>query len=204
MRWGPRRESRRPHVGRGGRESRQGRDIIEEVTSQESVRYAGKTDRSRLRYPSGRSDRHRSPFAIRTHAFLETAPGEHLVVAVDDTGNFSFGVAEHTDFPAGATRTSGSTGWTSPSAWCVGLPSPSAIGYLDRSPEHRQPRGRDSLLEGTSAMTVENTEMMSESETENDRTGVRNKADGTDRVLSALWLPSRDLSGVRHQPLPAN
>jgi len=44
----------------------------------------------------------RSPFAIRTHGFPRdgASPGEHLVVAVRRYGNFSFGVAEHTDFPS--------------------------------------------------------------------------------------------------------
>ncbi|MFC3958685.1 50S ribosomal protein L5 [Halovivax cerinus] len=89
-------------VGQGGRELADAEDIIEDVTSQESVRtLASKTEPEfgiRQGEPIGTKVTLRGDDATD---FLETA----LAIAdlssnqFDETGNFSFGIAEHTDFP---------------------------------------------------------------------------------------------------------
>ena len=89
-------------VGQGGRELGKAEDIIEEVTGQESVRtQAKKTEPDfgiRQGDPIGTKVTLRDEAA---EAFLETALD--LVDLdrrqFDETGNFSFGVEEHTDFP---------------------------------------------------------------------------------------------------------
>ncbi|WP_247729064.1 50S ribosomal protein L5 [Halovivax limisalsi] len=89
-------------VGQGGRELADAEDIIEDVTGQESVRtLASGTEPDfgiRQGEPIGTKVTLRGEAATD---FLETA----LAIAdlsasqFDETGNFSFGVAEHTDFP---------------------------------------------------------------------------------------------------------
>ncbi len=90
-------------VGRGGRDLGRAEDIIEEITGQQSVRtQAKKTEPEfgiRQGDPIGTKVTLRGDDAAE---FLETA----LVLAdlsatqFDQTGNFSFGIAEHTDFPS--------------------------------------------------------------------------------------------------------
>lgn len=90
-------------VGRGGRDLGKAEDIIEEVTDQQSVRTQAKRTEPefgiREGEPIGTKVTLRDDDAAE---FLETA----LTLAdlsanqFDDTGNFSFGVEEHTDFPS--------------------------------------------------------------------------------------------------------
>ena len=90
-------------VGRGGRDLADAEDIIEAVTGQESVRtQANATEPDfgiRQGEPIGTKVTLRGDNADE---FLERAlPLAELSVGqFDDTGNFSFGVAEHTDFPS--------------------------------------------------------------------------------------------------------
>ncbi|MFA9424802.1 50S ribosomal protein L5 [Natronorubrum sp. A-ect3] len=90
-------------VGRGGRELGKAEDILEEVTQQESVRtQAKKTEPDfgiRQGDPIGAKVTLRGDEAAE---FLETALplAELSAKQFDDTGNFSFGVAEHTEFPS--------------------------------------------------------------------------------------------------------
>ncbi len=90
-------------VGRGGRELGKAEDILEEVTQQESVRtQAKKTEPDfgiRQGDPIGAKVTLRGDEAA---GFLETALplAELSAKQFDDTGNFSFGVAEHTEFPS--------------------------------------------------------------------------------------------------------
>ncbi|MFC6717015.1 50S ribosomal protein L5 [Natrialbaceae archaeon GCM10025810] len=90
-------------VGRGGRELGHAEDIIEDITGQQSVRtQAKKTEPEfgiRQGEPIGTKVTLRGEDA---HEFLETAlPLSDLSASqFDDTGNFSFGVEEHTEFPS--------------------------------------------------------------------------------------------------------
>ncbi|THE64477.1 50S ribosomal protein L5 [Salinadaptatus halalkaliphilus] len=90
-------------VGQGGRELGHAEDIIEEVTEQESVRtQAKKTEPDfgiRQGDPIGTKVTLRGEDAAD---FLETAlPIADLASKqFDDTGNFSFGIEEHTAFPS--------------------------------------------------------------------------------------------------------
>ena len=89
-------------VGRGGRELADAEDIIEDITGQESVRtLASGTEPDfgiRQGEPIGTKVTLRGDTA---EEFLERS----LAIAdlsssqFDETGNFSFGIAEHTDFP---------------------------------------------------------------------------------------------------------
>jgi large subunit ribosomal protein L5 len=89
-------------VGQGGRELAQGEEILEEVTDQQPVRTtATKTEPDfdiREGDPIGAKVTLREEEAVE---FLETtlAFTELRERQFDDTGNFSFGVEEHTDFP---------------------------------------------------------------------------------------------------------
>ncbi|KTG09254.1 50S ribosomal protein L5 [Haloprofundus marisrubri] len=90
-------------IGQGGRELANAEDIIEAVTGQESVRTtskrAGQDFGVRIGTPVGAKVTLRGETA---HEFLETAlPLAGLSESnFDDTGNFSFGVEEHTEFPS--------------------------------------------------------------------------------------------------------
>ncbi|WP_224268252.1 50S ribosomal protein L5 [Haloprofundus salinisoli] len=90
-------------IGQGGRELANAEDIIEAVTGQESVRTtskrAGQDFGVRIGTPVGAKVTLRGETA---REFLETAlPLADLSASnFDDTGNFSFGVEEHTEFPS--------------------------------------------------------------------------------------------------------
>ena len=90
-------------VGRGGRDLGNAEDIIEDVTGQTSVRTLAKSTEPefgiREGEPIGTKVTLRGEDSIE---FLKTAlPLTDLSRRqFDETGNFSFGVAEHTDFPS--------------------------------------------------------------------------------------------------------
>jgi large subunit ribosomal protein L5 len=90
-------------VGEGGRELGRAEEIIEEITGQTSVRT--KAERTRQEFDIRQGDPIGAKVTLRGEdaaAFLDTA----LELAdvgrsqFDDTGNFSFGVEEHTEFPS--------------------------------------------------------------------------------------------------------
>ncbi|QRV14749.1 50S ribosomal protein L5 [Haloterrigena salifodinae] len=90
-------------VGQGGRELGKAEDIIEEVTSQESVRTQAK--RTEPDFGIRQGDPIGTKVTLRdddAYDFLETALPLSNISAkqFDDTGNFSFGVEEHTEFPS--------------------------------------------------------------------------------------------------------
>ena len=105
------REMRRPRiekvvthmaVGEGGRELANAEDILEAVTDQESVRTQAK--RTMQDFGIREGDPIGAKVTLRgerAREFLETAlPLASLSRSqFDDTGNFSFGVEEHTEFP---------------------------------------------------------------------------------------------------------
>jgi large subunit ribosomal protein L5 len=90
-------------VGQGGRELANAEDILEAITGQESVRTRAEATEPdfgiRQGDPIGAKVTLRGE---RAEEFLDTA----LPLAdvsrsqFDDTGNFSFGIAEHTEFPS--------------------------------------------------------------------------------------------------------
>ena len=89
-------------VGQGGRELGQGEEILEEITGQQSVRTTAKKTEPEFNIREG--DPIGAKVTLRdddARAFLETAlPLVDLHERqFDDTGNFSFGIEEHTDFP---------------------------------------------------------------------------------------------------------
>ncbi len=90
-------------VGEGGRALADAEDIIESVTGQQSVRTKAKSTMPdfgiRQGDPIGAKVTLRGDDAVE---FLETALplAELSTTQFDDTGNFSFGVDEHTDFPS--------------------------------------------------------------------------------------------------------
>jgi len=90
-------------VGQGGRELGQGEEILEEITGQQSVRTTAKKTEPEFNIREG--DPIGAKVTLRdddAQAFLETAlPLVDLHSGqFDDTGNFSFGIEEHTDFPS--------------------------------------------------------------------------------------------------------
>ncbi|ADB61111.1 ribosomal protein L5 [Haloterrigena turkmenica DSM 5511] len=90
-------------VGQGGRELGKAEDIIEEVTGQESVRTQAK--RTEPDFGIRQGDPIGTKVTLRdddAYDFLETALPLANISAkqFDDTGNFSFGVEEHTEFPS--------------------------------------------------------------------------------------------------------
>ncbi len=90
-------------VGQGGRELGHAEDIIEEVTGQQSVRT--QAQRTEPDFGIRQGDPIGTKVTLRgedAHAFLETALPLATINArqFDDTGNFSFGIEEHTDFPS--------------------------------------------------------------------------------------------------------
>ena len=90
-------------VGQGGRELANAEDIIEEITGQQPVQTVAKKDARdfgiRRGEPIGAKVTLRDDLA---YEFLETALSfsEIQRSQFDETGNFSFGVDEHTDFPS--------------------------------------------------------------------------------------------------------
>ena len=90
-------------VGQGGRELGKAEDIIEEITGQQSVRTQAK--RTEPDFGIRQGDPIGTKVTLRgedAQEFLETALPLADVSAnqFDDTGNFSFGVEEHTEFPS--------------------------------------------------------------------------------------------------------
>ena len=90
-------------VGQGGEPLADAEDIIEEITGQRSVRTTAKRTVGEFGIRKG------DPIGVKVtlrgedaHEFLETALGLVEVSArqFDDTGNLSFGVEDHTDFPS--------------------------------------------------------------------------------------------------------
>ncbi|WP_227374391.1 50S ribosomal protein L5 [Haladaptatus halobius] len=89
-------------VGEGGRELANAEDILEDVTEQQSVRTLAKSTLPDFGIRQG--DPIGAKVTLRNeeaHEFLETAlPLANLsATQFDETGNFSFGVEEHTEFP---------------------------------------------------------------------------------------------------------
>ena len=90
-------------VGEGGRELANAEDIIEAVTSQESVRT--KANSTMPDFGIRQGDPIGTKVTLRgedAHEFLKTALALADVAEsqFDETGNFSFGIEEHTDFPS--------------------------------------------------------------------------------------------------------
>ncbi|WP_135853192.1 50S ribosomal protein L5 [Halorussus salinus] len=90
-------------VGEGGRELADAEDILESVTGQQSVRTLAKSTKPefgiRQGDPIGAKVTLRDDDAVE---FLEKALPLSDIAArqFDETGNFSFGVEEHTEFPS--------------------------------------------------------------------------------------------------------
>ena len=90
-------------VGEGGRELANAEDILEEITGQQSVRTLA--DGTVQEFGIRQGDPIGAKVTLRDEQardFLDTAlPLVDLATnQFDDTGNFSFGVEEHTDFPS--------------------------------------------------------------------------------------------------------
>ena len=90
-------------VGRGGRDLADAEDIIETVTGQQSVRTQANATEPDFGIRQG--DPIGTKVTLRgedADEFLERALplAELSATQFDDTGNFSFGIAEHTDFPS--------------------------------------------------------------------------------------------------------
>ncbi|ODR79433.1 50S ribosomal protein L5 [Haladaptatus sp. W1] len=90
-------------VGEGGRELANAEEILEDVTEQQSVRTLAKSTLPDFGIRQG--DPIGAKVTLRgedAHDFLETAlPLVSLSSnQFDDTGNFSFGIDEHTEFPS--------------------------------------------------------------------------------------------------------
>lgn len=90
-------------IGEGGRELANAEEIIEEVTGQTSVRTQAQATVGEFNIRQG--DPIGTKVTLReedAREFLETALPLADVSAsqFDDTGNFSFGVEEHTEFPS--------------------------------------------------------------------------------------------------------
>ncbi|QZX99954.1 50S ribosomal protein L5 [Halobaculum rubrum] len=90
-------------VGQGGRELANGEEILEEITGQETVRTTAKRAIGEFEIRPG--DPIGAKVTLRgedADEFLETALelADLSVSQFDDTGNVSFGVAEHTEFPS--------------------------------------------------------------------------------------------------------
>ena len=90
-------------VGQGGRELANGEEILEEITGQETVRTTAKRAIGEFDIRPG--DPIGAKVTLRgedADEFLETALelADLSPSQFDDTGNVSFGVAEHTEFPS--------------------------------------------------------------------------------------------------------
>ncbi|RLM67978.1 50S ribosomal protein L5 [Halorubrum sp. Atlit-8R] len=90
-------------VGQGGEPLADAEQIIEEITGQQSVRTTSKRTIAEFGIRKG------DPIGVKVtlrgedaHAFLETALNlvEIGRSQFDDTGNLSFGIEDHTDFPS--------------------------------------------------------------------------------------------------------
>ncbi len=90
-------------VGQGGEPLADAEEIIEEITEQQSVRTTSKNTIAEFGIRKG------DPIGVKVtlrgedaHEFLETALDlvEVSERQFDDTGNLSFGVEDHTDFPS--------------------------------------------------------------------------------------------------------
>jgi large subunit ribosomal protein L5 len=90
-------------VGEGGRELANAEEILEEIAGQEAVRTTA--TRAATQFGARTGDPVGAKVTLRgdaAHEFLETALAftSLSVRQFDDTGNFSFGVEEHTEFPS--------------------------------------------------------------------------------------------------------
>ncbi|MFB6159896.1 MAG: 50S ribosomal protein L5 [Haloferacaceae archaeon] len=90
-------------VGEGGRELANAEEILEEITGQQSVRTLAK--RTVGEFDVRKGDPIGAKVTLRDETareFLETALGFVSLSRdqFDDTGNFSFGIEEHTSFPS--------------------------------------------------------------------------------------------------------
>ncbi|NUE01012.1 50S ribosomal protein L5 [Halorubraceae archaeon YAN] len=90
-------------VGEGGRTLANAEEILEEIAGQQSVRTLAKRTVQEFNIRQG--DPIGAKVTLRdeaAHEFLETALSltEISESQFDDNGNFSFGVAEHTEFPS--------------------------------------------------------------------------------------------------------
>jgi large subunit ribosomal protein L5 len=90
-------------VGEGGRELANAEEILEEIAGQEAVRTTA--TRAATQFGARVGDPVGAKVTLRgdaAHDFLETALAFADLSArqFDDTGNFSFGVEEHTEFPS--------------------------------------------------------------------------------------------------------
>jgi large subunit ribosomal protein L5 len=90
-------------VGQGGRELQEGEEILAEIAGQSPVRTVAQNTVGEFEIREG--DPIGAKVTLRAEdaeEFLETAlPLTELSASqFDDTGNFSFGVEEHTDFPS--------------------------------------------------------------------------------------------------------
>ena len=90
-------------VGQGGEPLADAEEIIEEITDQQSVRTTSKRTIAEFGIRKG------DPIGVKVtlrgedaHAFLQTALDlvDISESQFDDTGNLSFGVEDHTDFPS--------------------------------------------------------------------------------------------------------
>ena len=89
-------------VGEGGRELANGEEILEDITGQQSVQTLAQ--RTIQEFDVREGDPIGAKVTLRgdhAESFLETALEltELSAGQFDDTGNFSFGIADHTDFP---------------------------------------------------------------------------------------------------------
>ncbi|SDJ51965.1 LSU ribosomal protein L5P [Halovenus aranensis] len=90
-------------VGQGGRELAEAEEILEELTEQASVRTTAKKTEPEFGIREG--DPIGAKVTLReddAREFLETALPlvELSETQFDETGNFSFGIEDHTDFPS--------------------------------------------------------------------------------------------------------
>ena len=90
-------------VGQGGEPLAQAEEILEEITSQQSVRTTAKATKPEFNIREG--DPIGAKVTLRdesAEAFLEKSLDlvEIDRAQFDDTGNFSYGIEEHTDFPS--------------------------------------------------------------------------------------------------------
>jgi len=90
-------------VGRGGRDLQNAEEILEEITGQESVRTTAKSTEPEFGIREG--DPIGAKVTLRAEAAEDFLSRALPVAALtrskfDQTGNVSFGVEEHTDFPS--------------------------------------------------------------------------------------------------------
>ena len=90
-------------VGEGGRELANAEEILEEIAGQEAVRTTA--TRAATQFGARTGDPVGAKVTLRgdaAHEFLDTAlPFADISAGqFDETGNFSFGIEEHTEFPS--------------------------------------------------------------------------------------------------------